>query len=909
MPAPHGPIQTTMTTALAAFVCLSPICLPAVAQEAAFTTDFEARGAVDVAYAANGLVSCSNDDPDCRGVRTGVVQQQNTRIDMAFIDVDPLPLADLDGDGRDDTANSSGALLDLPDGAVIEFARLYVGGIWRTDNANLCGPPRSVEPAARTTVRFAPPGSDYIALDGALIGDDDEAVGSGYAAAFDVTPHLAGPGDVWVADAALIEGRCAAGGWALAVAYRTADGPPRTVSLRSGYVPIADVDVQLDLDGLLTPPEAPGRATLALGALEGDRGLDEDGARFADQPLGDALNPEDDLFNSTISRAGRNVVDRTPAHLNNIAYDFDVFEIPLAADSRDAPLRITAGRDVVMAFFVGLVTELAVPRLTVEKTARALQGDPNREVTAGDGLQYDLRVSAADDNNDRAVGLVLDDPLPLELALRPDSAQIRLGQGPFEAPAAGEVEYDAEAHRLIARPASLGPGETLAVRFEAEVLPSARRSILNSVTATWSGEAAGPEIERTRLSDSDPDAPGDQPTATPVAPIPDMGPPPDMLPDSGPVDAEPPPPDARPMPDVEVDDMAIALDRAVVDAEVDAGRQDGGLLADGEDVAGGIIFGCDAGDSAPRLLWGLLVLLAAGRRRRPLLPVLALALIALPQPASAVERFDVQRFAPAADGRHHGLRILSARPHSAPGWSASMLLDHADDPLTVEVGGERSRSLVGRQTRAHFMASGALTESVEVGVVVPVMLDAAGDATVGGPGMGDIRIQGRLVVWQPEGGQSALAVAIDGYLGTGDIDAFHGDVGRRVETRLLGSHRLGGADLRANLGYLARDPARLGNLEVEDALTLGLGAEVRLSDAWTLLPEIDAAIGFASNVDLAEVPVEFVLGARWSPDPVWSAVAGFGAGLLPGVGAPDSRFVLGFTFSRPASEPPPTGGP
>lgn len=888
---------------------------PADGAETPFSVVHRAQGRVAVAYAANGLVSCDGDDANCRGVRNGIVQLQNTQLDMAFIDVDPLALGDLDGDGRDDTVNSSAAMLDLPDGARIEFARLYVAGIWRTDNANACGEPRAVPVEDRTTVRFAPPGEAYITLQGALIGDDAQALGAGYAATFDVAPHLDGGGEVWVADAALLEGRCAAGGWALAVAYRTDDGPARSVILNAGYVAVAELDLEVDFDGLLTPPGDPTRVTLAVGAVEGDRGLDEDAGWLGETPLSDALNPADDLFNSTIGHEGRNRERRTPAHLNNIAYDFDVIDATgaLAPDARASGARFTAGRDVVKAFFVGLSADLSLPALTLSKSARVQQGAPEREVGPGDRIEYTLELEAAAANNDDAVDPEIDDPLPIEVAWLPGTVAVQRGRGNFDPPADGEVVYDADAHRLTASPpAALAPGDVFAVRFEVEVLPSARRMISNSATLAWSGATAGPGLVLESRTDSDPDQPGDQPTAVAVAPVPDMAPPLDMAVDGDLLDAavEPPAdgaaPDVDPPPDA---DSEPQRDAAEISGDADVDANPVGLLAEGEDVAGGIIFGCEAGDGAGHGLWLLTLLLLAARRRWGAVALLALAV--LPRPAAAAERFDVQRFAPAADLRHHGLRLMSARPSPGPRWSAGLLLDHADDPLTVEVDGERTRSLVARQTRAHLVASGAFTEAFEVGVAVPVMLDASGDGAVGGPGLGDMRVQGRVVLWNPdEDPTTAVALVVDGYLGTGDIDAFHGDVGRRVETRVAVAHRLGDIDLRINAGWLSRGAARLGNLDVDDALTLGLGAEIPLAEGWALLPEIDGGVTLTGDLGLAELPFEALVGARYLIDDAWSAVGAVGAGLLPGVGVPDLRIVLGFTYTRalddarPAPEAP-----
>lgn len=887
-------------------LCSALVAGPATAQVVVFEPQAQAVGPVGAAYAANALVSCDSGDPRCADVRAGRVEIQNTQIEMRFIDADPLALGDVDGDGRDDTVNASAARLDLPEGAVVERALLYVGGIWSVDNVDRCGDPRAIPPGDRTRVRFAPPGAAaYVDLDGALLGDDAQSVGAGYAAVFDVGPHLDGPGEIWVADAALIEGPCAGGGWALAVVYRAPDAPPRTVALFAGYARVnIDARVEVTADGLLTPPAGPVATEIAVGAVEGDRGLTGDQLTLDGQPIGDAANPADDFFNSNISRASEIVLARTPAHVNTIAFDFDVLAVDGPADARRLELGISTSRDIVKAFFVGVAIDLAVPDVTLSKRVENLDRAPGAPARPGDRLRYTLEATPSADNTDGVVDLLIEDTLPDALAWVEGRLETRGPGGAFEA---GGASHDPDTRLIRARFAGpLAPGEAVAVRFEARLTASG--PVENTGRAVWSGVTAGPGISAGIASDGDPDQPGLQPTVV-VVPGPDMGPPDQGLPDMAPA------PDGGTRPDGGVPlDLGPPLDAGILDArdgadlaDPDVGRRrTEDLLADGEEVGGGLVLGCAAGTPggpAP-VLWllalGALVTLRRrhGSSRPPLWP---LALLLLWRPAMADDRFAAQRFAPTTDLRQHGLRLVSARPHPGPQWSATLLVDHADDPLVVRVDDERTRSLVAGHTRAHLLASGALSEDVEVGVAIPVMLDATGDAVADGPGVGDMRIQTRFVLWQQdeEEPRSAVALAMDAYLGTGDLGAFHGD-GLRFEPRLAAAQRLaGGVDMRINLGWQFRDAARLGNLEVDDLLTFGIGAEIPLSAGWALLPEIDGALSALSDsFDAAEAPIEALIAARWTPTRTWVALLGAGAGISPGAGVPDWRIVAGFGFAR-----------
>ena len=512
------------------FVTLVVTLAPAVAlAQIEFDRRVISRGRVNAAYAANALLSCSDADARCPAIRAGEQIVQNTQLDVRFVDADPLVLGDRDGDGIDDTLNSSAAVLELPPGSQVEAAYLYVGGIWKATNLDQCGPSRQVVEAERTQILFSPPDMDaYLPLDGVLLGDDNQTVGSGYATLYDVTDLVTGPGEYWVADGAFIEGECAGGGWALAVVYASEGEPLRAVTLFDGFALInSNTQVTVVADGLFVPPIGDVNAEIALLAVEGDRNLSGDQASIDDVLLQNGANPVDDFFNGTISRDGETVLTRTPAYDNNIAFDFDILQTTnlLQNDSTEAIIEVLTSADIIKAFFIGFTVDLFVPDLVVQKTVTNLTadrgGDPV-ETLPGDTVRYTVTVTAPADNNDVAAGVVVRDPLPAGLEYVEGSVMVRApGAADFVA-AGAQADYDAATGLLTVRigtgadgesGGTLAPGESAAMRFEAVIAPDDDAvTIENVARASYYPETAGPDVDLTAVSDAVLDEDGLQPT-------------------------------------------------------------------------------------------------------------------------------------------------------------------------------------------------------------------------------------------------------------------------------------------------------------------------------------------------------------------------------------------------------------
>ena len=204
--------------------------------------------------AANTLLRADPRDDDADDAQAGTGNDLNNNdFDMVAVDVD----------GNATTTNSSSATLTLPAGATVLFAGLY----WGAQSSN----------TARNQVLFnTPAAGGYQTITGAIIG----STGPNYSAFEDVTAWsgAAGSGTYTVGNVKLttgdvgsaVTGRYA--GWALVVAYRDPNAPPRNLTVFNGYAEVtgSDNNVTATITGFQAPPFGTVRARLGVVAFEGD---------------------------------------------------------------------------------------------------------------------------------------------------------------------------------------------------------------------------------------------------------------------------------------------------------------------------------------------------------------------------------------------------------------------------------------------------------------------------------------------------------------------------------------------------------------------------------------------------------------------------------------------------------------
>ena len=114
-----------------------------------------------------------------------------------------------------------------------------------------------------------------------------------------------------------------------------------------------------------------------------------------------------------------------------------------------------------------------------------------------------------------------------------------------------------------------------------------------------------------------------------------------------------------------------------------------------------------------------------------------------------------------------------------------------------------------------------------------------------------------------------------------------------------------------NAGYRVRPAVRVGDLEIDDEIRVGLGTEVPLRRAGLAITgELVAGIGLGASDDVfsgRQTPVELLAGLRWRTSVGLTTSLAAGAGLSIGYGAPDYRLLLSVTYGLegPSDTPEP----
>ncbi len=304
-------------SALALFACVLALlaCAPLAHADRTFGPRFQTTERGDIVSVANTLLTCPAAAANCANVQSGAnTTLGNNSFTMSNVDVD----ADAT------TFNSSRATLAMPAGSVVLWAGLYWGADTTAGTAGAAAP----TPAANATVKFGvPPLGTYQSVTGAV--DTDSLRATRYQGYADVTAAVqaAGAGQYTVGNVQAGTGQDRYAGWALMVAYRD----PAQVQVKrliawDGFTSLVSgsrPSVDLNLTSFLTPPTGTVAAKVGFLSWEGDRDIVSETATLQGTALINALNPANNLYNSSITKQGVAVTTKTPNYSNQMGIDVD----------------------------------------------------------------------------------------------------------------------------------------------------------------------------------------------------------------------------------------------------------------------------------------------------------------------------------------------------------------------------------------------------------------------------------------------------------------------------------------------------------------------------------------------------------------------------------------------------------
>jgi len=477
--------------------------LPALAEAQVartFVPRFNVQTTGDVTLIGNTLMTCSGGGqcPAARNGGTGNVSNQN--FTMQYVDVD----------GDASTFSSSTATLTLPPGATVLWAGLYWGG-W------------SALPA-RNTAKLAVPGGGYVTLTAQQL----DAIGSAYQGFVNITSQVVanGSGTYRVADVLSAPGSSDVwAGWSIVVAYHLDTELARNLTVADGFVftgPGQGVD--LAVGGFLTPPSGTVQAGVGFVAYDGDLGHQGEDLILNATVLGDALNPTNNVFNSTVSLSGVRFSAKNPDYVNQLGFDADILAANgvLGNGSTSATVSLKSASDRYYAGAIIFKTEIFVPKFDASNFRKTVLDLNGGGVRPGDVLEY--TVTARNVGTDAALQTVLRDTLAASLTYVAGSLRVTAGANVgAKTDAAGDdqMEYAAATRVVTARVgvgANATTGGQLAVNsstsivFRAQVTPPAPTgtAVANQAALACIGAQLGQPL--TAVSDGDSLSAGEQPT-------------------------------------------------------------------------------------------------------------------------------------------------------------------------------------------------------------------------------------------------------------------------------------------------------------------------------------------------------------------------------------------------------------
>jgi hypothetical protein len=289
-------------------------------------------------------------------------------------------------------------------------------------------------------------------------------------------------------------------------------------------------------------------------------------------------------------------------------------------------------------------------------------------------------------------------------------------------------------------------------------------------------------------------------------------------------------------------------------------------------------------------------------------------------PVSAPAAIDVDRWTASATGWWAGMD--DARVVGLGHLAVGVTMSYVHDPIVLSgAGGGLGAPVSDRQTFGIAAAYG-VTDSVELRLVLPLVIQSGGRLTEAGDPAplqqvvsADVQAGGKISLVSRRGLDVALAAGV--VLPTGNEAHFAGDEGWLADVRGLGGYTRGRLGLGAMAGVrirsteVALSPQQIVGNELLGAIAVSyaLPAIPRLTCDWTQLRaivELDGVLGDDVGDKRGPSPLELRAGVRGRAWRGWTVGVTMGRGLVDEVGAPAFRLAVDVAWrDAPRTEPAP----
>ena len=407
-----------------------------------------------------GIVFLSN--TSSKATPDNIVQNElppsGTGVDNNFTNT----YVDIDGDAA--TFMSSSDRLSLPDCSEISWAGLYWGADCSTGDENF---------AIRNQVKLKVNSGTYLDLTADYLKDNTAGYKS-YHCYKDITSIMQANGlnDTYtVANVATdINGKNLFGGWTIVIIYKNSLQHMRNLTVFEGLanVSVGHTPVDIPISGFQTPINGPVNFELGLVVYDGDRSFTGDqllfkgGSNFVN--ISDAIHPQNDVFNSTISSNAKLTTTRTPCFNNTLGYDANIYFPDNSAknyignNAISATIRQTTGSETYLTQVVTSAIDVYEPDLRTSVRVSNITHPQNAKAVPGDVLEY--TVTGLNIGSDPSVNTYITDSIEGNATYVPNTLKILSGPNAgvlTDAAGDDQGEYNATSKSIKVR---IGNGAT-----------------------------------------------------------------------------------------------------------------------------------------------------------------------------------------------------------------------------------------------------------------------------------------------------------------------------------------------------------------------------------------------------------------------------------------------------------------
>jgi outer membrane protein OmpA-like peptidoglycan-associated protein len=302
-----------------------------------------------------------------------------------------------------------------------------------------------------------------------------------------------------------------------------------------------------------------------------------------------------------------------------------------------------------------------------------------------------------------------------------------------------------------------------------------------------------------------------------------------------------------------------------------------------------------------------------------LLSLFAVLWLGAVQPLAAQDRPTVAGFVLAPPLTDSTLSVWGTTTLDPGQLAIALGGSYARHPLAVSRGDEEVGQLMGSVATLELMGTIGILPVLDFSIAVPGLRLTDGSAVNASVAtaledvlleddelaLGDIRLTPRLslVERKPGGDGVGLALIVPFYLPTGDKDVYAGE-GFRVEGKLAFQGVVGPFMMGVNAGYMIRPETEMLGAKIDDTVTWGVGAGLRIFDPLSLLVEVSGRINVMSDdFDSTDAPTELLAALRLELGH-FLVQFGAGPGLVGGLGEPEYRMVgaIGYVPLRPPGD-------